>query len=521
MSAEHKITPSNPRIASLLGDVTKGNLKIPVFQRDFVWKDEQIMSLLDSIYQGYPVGSLLLWSTKERLKHERSVGGFQLPETPEDYPVNYVLDGQQRLTTLYGVFNSDAATDEPELAERFNVCFVPDSGEFVHASAADLARSIYLNKILDTTKLLPELQRFDTQQQRAIAHLTERFKDYEFPVVTIKDRSNQEVCRVFQRINSSGTTLSTLELLAAWTWSEQFDLRNEIQSLLDRLADKGFGDLDETEVMRCLTAIVNDSIDSEALVDIKPEVLVTGMSKLKQAMFAAIDFLEKEIRIKNIVFVPFPIMIVPLVRFFATRLKPAAGQRKALRRWFWHCAFTQRYKAGTNRLVMEDLSKMKELASGTPVFEDLQATVDFQVFLKTWRINSTIAKATICLLAQLDPKSFLTGTPVDLSDTLAAYNAREFHHIYPKAYLGAQGIPFHEANMIANICMLTSSDNNAISDRAPQDYFPEIPAGICADVFDRALVSAEDRGGTRVYADFINARAHALAAKASDLIKNG
>jgi len=521
MSATHKITPSNPRIASLLSDVTKGNLKIPVFQREFVWKDEQIMSLLDSIYQGYPVGSLLLWSTKERLKHERNVGGFRLPDTPEDYPVQYVLDGQQRLTTLYGVFNSDSATEDPELAERFNVCFVPDSGEFVHSSAADVTKSINLHNILDTTRLLPELQRFDTTQQNAIANLTERFKDYEFPVVTIKDRSNQEVCRVFQRINSSGTTLSTLELLAAWTWSEQFDLRNEIQSLLDRLADKGYGDLDETEVMRCLTAIVNDSIDSDALVDIKPDVLVTGMSKLKQAMLAAIDFLEKDIRVKNIVFVPFPIMVVPLVRFFATILKPTADQRKALRRWFWHCAFTQRYKAGTNRLVMEDLSKMKELASGKAIFDSLQPTVDSTLFLKTWRINSTIAKAAICLLAQLDPKSFFTGTPVDLADTLAAYNAREFHHIYPKSYLGGQGIPLHEANVIANICMLTASDNNTISDRAPHDYLPEIPAGIRTDVLDRALVPSEDRAGTRVYADFIKARAVALASKASDLIQNG
>jgi uncharacterized protein with ParB-like and HNH nuclease domain len=94
MSTTHKITPSNPRIASLLGDITKGNIKIPVFQREFVWTDDQIMSLIDSIYRGYPVGSILLWSTRERLKHERNIGGFRLPETPEDYPVQYVLDGQ-------------------------------------------------------------------------------------------------------------------------------------------------------------------------------------------------------------------------------------------------------------------------------------------------------------------------------------------------------------------------------------------------------------------------------------------
>src|SRR5262249_43289536 len=159
-SGTHKITPSSPRIASLLSDVAKGNIKIPVFQREYVWTDEQIMSLLDSIYRGYPVGSLLLWATKERLKHERNVGGFQLPETPEDSPVNYVLDGQQRLTTLYGVINSDAKTGDAELAERFSVAFVPATEEFGHASAVDPKDSINLRNILDTTRLLPELTRF-------------------------------------------------------------------------------------------------------------------------------------------------------------------------------------------------------------------------------------------------------------------------------------------------------------------------------------------------------------------------
>jgi hypothetical protein len=517
----HKITPSNPRIASLLTDVDKGNIKIPVFQREFVWKDEQIISLLDSIYHGYPVGSLLLRSTKDPLKHERNVGGFKLPVTPEDYPVQYVLDGQQRLSTLYGVFHSDAPTEDPELANRFDIAFVPATGEFLHSSVADPTQSIPLRKILDTTKLLPELQRFSTDDQKTIAALTERFKDYEFPVVTIRDRTNQEVCRVFQRINSSGTTLSTLELLAAWTWSEQFDLRNQIQSLLDRLADKGYEELERTEVMRCLAAVVTDGIDADALVDVKPDALVAGMSKLKQAMLATIDFLESEFRIKNIVFVPFPIMIVPLVRFFAATLKPTADQRKSLRRWFWHCAFTQRYKAGTNRLVTEDLSRMIELASGNLLFDKLSADVDSSQFEKTWRINSTVAKAAICLLAQLGPKSFLAGTPVDLSDALSAYNAREFHHIYPKGYLASQDIHFHEANVIANICMLTAADNNEISDSDPAEYFPKIPEAIRDDVFQRALIPDEFRGGTKVYADFVKARAGLLAAKASSLIQAG
>jgi hypothetical protein len=521
MSA-HKISPSSPRLASLLSDVEKGNIKIPVFQREFVWDDSQISSLLDSIYQGFPVGSLLLWSTKERLTYERNVGGFKLPEAPEDYPVQYILDGQQRLTTLYGVFNSSAATSNPDLASRFRICFVPVTGEFLHESLiSDLDAAIYLRDILDTTKLLPELQRFSPEHQILIGRVTERFKDYEFPVVTIKERTNQEVCRVFQRINSSGTTLSSLELLAAWTWSEQFDLRNEIQSLIDRLATKGYEELDTDEIMRCLAAVVLDKVDPDTLVDINPEKLVQGMSKLKEAINAAVDFLEKDIHIKNIVFLPFPIMLVPLVRFFAENLKPSAKQLQGLRRWFWHCTFTQRYKAGTNRLVMEDLRKMIALAKNDQIFDSLQAQVDPNIFRRTWRINSTAAKAAICLLAQLHPRSLLTGAAIDLSSALSAYNAREFHHIYPKAYLGKLDITFHEANVIANICFLTSSDNKTISDSNPSDYFSHIPKEIREDVFDRALVPAPYRDGSKTFADFIGARAELLAVEAQKLIVNG
>lgn len=519
MAEVHKITPTNPRLASLLADVTKGNIKIPVFQREFVWEDEQIMSLLDSIYRGYPVGSLLLWSTKERLRHERNVGGFRLPETPEDYPVNYVLDGQQRLTTLYGVFHSDSDAEDELLALRFRVHFLPHTEEFVHESAVGASPSIALADILDTTRLLPKLPKFQEPQQIIVAALTERFKDYEFPVVTIRDRTNQEVCRVFQRINSSGTRLGTLELLAAWTWSEQFDLRNELESLIDRLGDNGYDGIGEALVMRCLAAVVLDAIAPDSLVDADPDHLVSGMSRLKQALFAAIDFLESELRIKNAVFVPFPIMLVPLVRFFAETLKPSMEQRAALRRWFWHCAFTQRYKAGTNKHVAEDLEKMKRLAAGNPVFEALEADVDPSLFRLTWRINSTAAKSAICLLAQLNPRSFLTGAPIDLGTTLAAYNAREFHHIYPKGHLSKQGIPFHEANQIANVCMLTQEDNRRIWDSAPQEYLGELVANDKGSILAAALMPVECRDGSKPYAYFVEARSKEMACAAERLIR--
>jgi len=522
VSTTHKITPANPRLASLLSDVTRGNIKIPVFQREYVWTDEQITSLLDSIYRGYPVGSLLLWSTKEQLKHERNVGGFKLPKVPEDYPVQYILDGQQRLTTLYGVFNADAETENEELAQHFNIVFLPGTGEFAHASVANPATSIKLGNMLDTAKLLPELERFSGAERKVIAEATEKFKDYEFPVVTIRDRTNQEVCRVFQRINSSGTSLSTLELLSAWTWSERFDLRDEIAALIDRLADKGYEDLGETQILRCLTAIVQSDIEIDSLVDANPDDLVSGMATLNEAMDATVDFLDAELKIKNIVFVPFPIMLVPLVKFFATNLKPTAEQRHQMRRWFWHCAFTERYKAGTNTLVREDIGLMEALANGKNVFDGLKAKVDkFFFVFSSWRINSTASKTLICMLAQHNPMSFFTGKPIDLGKTLSAYNAREFHHVYPKARLAQLGLGPAASNVLANICFLTAEDNKAISARDPKDYFDEIPEKKKDEIFESALIPPTLRDGSVPYMKFRDDRASYLALKAEALIENG
>ena len=522
MASSSKITPSSPRLASLLADVERGNIKIPVFQREYIWTDEQIISLLDSIYRGYPVGSLLMWSTREELKHERNVGGFVLPETPEDYPVNYILDGQQRLTTLYGVFNSDGSTADAELADRFNIVYLPDEDSFAHHLSVGASPKIHLNKILDTTKLLVELPNYNDNQKAKIATLTESFKDYEFPIVTIRERSNKEVCSIFQRINSSGTPLSNLELLTAWTWSDQFDLRREIEELLDILKDKGYEFIDQSLLMRMLASLTcNDSIDSDDLVDVDPDVLVDGMKKLKSAVLLAVDFLEGQLKIKNVVFLPFPIMLIPIVNFYASISKPNSDQLTQIRKWFWQTSLTLRYKAGTNRLVLEDLTKISKIAKGEQPFDTSSPPVKNDLFSSTWRINSTAAKASLCLMAQLKPKSFLTGSEVDLGTVLSAYNARQFHHIYPKAFLSGKGIAFHEANVIANICFLSAAENNSISDKDPKNYFAKIPINQKDEIFDAAVIPDKARKGTLDFKEFVKQRTEKLIEVGQVLINTG
>lgn len=200
-------------------------------------------------------------------------------------------------------------------------------------------------------------------------------------------------------------------------------------------------------------------------------------------------------------------------------MKPNAAQLTGLKRWFWFVAFTQRYKAGTNVAVMEDIRAMHSLASGDPVFDAIDAEISPSFFMKTWRINSTAAKATICLLAQCAPRSFLSNSLVDLSTAMSAYNAREFHHVYPKAFLNSQGIKFNESNIIANVCFLNQADNRAISDSSPADYMPKIDAARRSSIAASSLLPVAVMDGSMNYADFVQMRAKMLAVAAHNLIK--
>jgi len=310
-------------------------------------------------------------------------------------------------------------------------------------------------------------------------------------------------------------------LLTAWTWSDQFDLRREIDELLDALKDKGYEEIDQPLLLRMLASLTCGTIDSDDLVDVDPATLVDGVRKLKISVLASVDFLEGQLKVKNVVFLPFPIMLIPIANFYSLIPKPNATQIRQIRKWFWQCALTLRYKAGTNRFVIEDLKKIEKIANGETPFDTVNPSVQSDLFNSTWRINSTAAKAALCLMAQLRPRSFLTGSEVDLGATLSAYNARQFHHIYPKAHLAAKGIAFHEANVISNICFLSAFENNSISDKDPKNYFCDIPDEHKDEIFKAALIPKEATDGKLPFKDFISLRKALLMDKAKTLIENG
>ena len=110
-------------INDLINDLGRGRIRIPSFQRGFVWDTEQVLLFIDSIYKNFPFGSILLWRTRNPLRSERNLGPYRLPDNDPEYPIDYVLDGQQRLTSIFGIFQTFIAPEDNQDTNWTNLFF--------------------------------------------------------------------------------------------------------------------------------------------------------------------------------------------------------------------------------------------------------------------------------------------------------------------------------------------------------------------------------------------------------------
>ena len=161
-TAVSRISTDISLISTLIAGINKGETKVPKFQRQFVWKDEQAIELLDSLANNYPVGSLLLWKTRDKLRAERNIGEFNLPATDDMEPTDYVLDGQQRLTVIYSCLGAK------EEDGGFAVVYDLEEEKFFRKPDDAKLHQFPLRKIFNTTQLLNFRAAIQTHEKAAI-----------------------------------------------------------------------------------------------------------------------------------------------------------------------------------------------------------------------------------------------------------------------------------------------------------------------------------------------------------------
>ena len=523
-------------IRGIVESVSSGQIRIPAFQRGFVWDSERVAYLMDSIYKGYPFGALMFWRTKEQLLFDRQLGPFQLPDPKEDYPVDYVLDGQQRVTSIFGVFQTDQKPAQGEEAGWMDIYFdfqaedAAQDNQFVALSGVEViaGRHFPLRTLFDTTAYRAATENLDAEAIKTIDDLQARFKEVKIPVQITKTEEKETVAIIFERVNRQGVELDTLQLLSAWTWSEDFQLADQFDELSEILAPFGFHGVgsDTDLLLRCSAAILTGDASPAALMNLNGAEVRENFDRIRNGVQYAVDYLRNHFKVQSLDNLPFVTQIVPLSVFFAVKGdKEAAydkGQSDRINQWFWRCSFARRYSSGVLRNLKEDIQEIEKLRRGEKSsLGNFAANVQPDFFLQnTFRISNVNTKTFLLMLASRSPKSFISGQNVDLSETLKKANRSEYHHMMPRSFLekSDQKDPLGDS-ILANFCFLSRADNRKLGGVAPSEYKAKMPAEtkILDAILDAAV--ADDLLWKDDYDGFVRSRAERLAQIANELCR--
>ncbi|WP_102412500.1 GmrSD restriction endonuclease domain-containing protein [Beduinella massiliensis] len=487
-------------IRRIIEKTLTGEIRIPSFQRGFVWEPEKVAFFIDSLYKGYPIGSLLFWRTNERLDNERRLGCFDLPEPTKGYPLDYVLDGQQRITSIFSVFQTELSASSS--SNWMDIYYVLGSSadsqqsQFVplDSDAVDTKLHFPLNCLFDSVKYRKATEGLEDSTKVEVDKLQEIFKEIQIPFQLMETDDRAHVAIVFERINRTGVPLDSFQLLKAWSWSTDFDLQEQLDDLSSELADYGYDGLttDQDLLLKCFTGYILGETSPGSITKLNGENIRTNYDEIKNGIKSAVDFIRSELKLDSLKYLPYPAMLVSLVKFFGTPKKGGATytdlQRQSLIKWFWRGCFSRRYSSGVNSAHESDLQAMKNLAQDER-FDICSFKCEiFPSFFtgNVFNLNTVNTKTFIAMLASASPRSFISGANVDLSEPMKLANSKEFHHIFPAKHLQRLGLERSQIYCLANFCFLNNADNQKIKDKAPEDYCKMITT----DKIDEILASA-------------------------------
>ena len=182
----------------------------------------------------------------------------------------------------------------------------------------------------------------------------------------------------------------------------------------------------------------------------------------------AIDFLSTDLSIPSDAFLPYEDQLVLFTYFFSKVKNPSSSQLKCLRRWFWQTGFSEYFRGAAEGALQKNVHLMDSIIAED--YDELNirvSIVENDLLKRQFTKNSAFCKTFILMLMKENPLNITNGERIDPSIALSQYNKKEFHHIFPQAFLKAKGFTNEKGNNICNVCMLSSSQNKIISDNPP------------------------------------------------------
>lgn len=373
-------------VTAVLDEIAEGRLQIPRFQRPLVWRWEQRRDLLSSIYEGLPIGALMIWvSDKEPVERYDRLGPYVLPEPRAGADNRYIMDGVQRLSTLFGALRAhgswaeiDEETDET--VTDFTVYVDLDSDDeqdrFLREidlpplmRQADPSRFLPLRSILDSRELL-RFQRSVGEGQEARIDAADEvaaaFRQYKVPLITLNSASLETVTKSFQRVNSRGSVMSEMHMINALTYSNEFDLLQQERELRQKvLSPVNWEEIDQDVILRALKLRLGVDFYTP-----KPEEMGKKLKADPEALeevFVGLGSIAKlldvEVGIVNPDLVPYKLQLIALTEVGSKN--DARTVRQELIDWFWMSTYTEAFGASA-RQSENAISDLKTyIATGT------------------------------------------------------------------------------------------------------------------------------------------------------------
>ncbi|NWO06747.1 MAG: DUF262 domain-containing protein [Alteromonadaceae bacterium] len=527
---------NNKKYESLFNEIDTGQIKLPMFQREFVWSKEKSSNLIDSIIKGFPIGTFILWKTREELRTYKEIGNHHLPTTPKGDYVQYILDGQQRITSLYAIRKGIRITkDGKEVDYRdifINLSLPTDSEDPITTTDVpcddDSGQFISVHTLL-TSRITNLLDKYGKAELETIEDYKSKLTGYDFSTITITDYPIEIACEIFSRINTGGKSLTVFEIMVAKTYDEDksFDLAERVDILRDGadddrscLSSVRYDTLPDSVIMQCVAAVTKGAARGRDILTIKRDEFIEAWQPTLDSLFTAIDFLRSELRIPVSKILPYPALVIPLTYFFfhTKNKKPTYQQIKLLEQYFYWSGINGRYSSSSDTKVTEDLSKVDQIIKElTPSYLPSEIRVSEESIAEThFSAGNAFCKAVLCALAFQQPRSFDTdGTVILDNSNLKIASSKNYHHFFPKQYL-KETYPQAEANLIANITIIDGySNKHRIGKKAPNDYierFAKDNKNMSQTLASHLVLDIDNFGiSENDYTKFINQRSVAIA----------
>ena len=442
-----EVVPEVVFLGKLVERVAAGRIRIPRFQRSFVWKQPDLSTLLDSVLRGFPIGSILVWDTEANMESTSRIGPVEIGSRP-DGVVGYLLDGQQRVSTLVGTLrltdHMDPIVDQIDWRIHYDL----DERAFIDRRKLPKdpdPRYFPVRSLLNTADFFETCRRIQQQvddEQRAQRWLDEAdrlssaFRDYQLPLIHIREADLEGAVTVFARLNRTGRKMTADELVSALTYQEgQFDLANMLNGFRAELNREGFGNLDRVFLLRSVLAALERDIYAQDWADlmVKSEVrerLPEAFDAAARGIRLALKMLRR-LGVTSDRLLPYGLQLVLLGEFHRIRPCPTAELVELLERWFWVTSFTGWFGRATSAQARRALSDIRALAQGTrEAFNVVDLDAPAQPFPDRFDGRSARVRAFLLYLASLRPRSLQGGDELDPGSLLSQLGTDAVAHVW-------------------------------------------------------------------------------------------